>query len=85
VTGADLHGAPDLVLAPHCPACDTVPASVRRMGLSVNFRFPPRFLGFVCTYQRSTEAFALLSSSKPACPEHPSLAESISPREGYTL
>jgi hypothetical protein len=43
VTGADLHGAADLVLAPHCPACDTVPASVRRMGLSVIFRFLPAF------------------------------------------
>jgi hypothetical protein len=26
VTAADLRGAPDRVLAPHYPACDTVPA-----------------------------------------------------------
>jgi hypothetical protein len=41
VTGADLHGAPDLVRAPQRPACDTAPVSVRRMRLSVNFGLIP--------------------------------------------
>jgi hypothetical protein len=36
VTGADLHGAPDLVLAPQRLTCDM---SVGRMELSVMFRF----------------------------------------------
>jgi hypothetical protein len=32
MTGADLHGAPDLVLAPRRAACDGFPVSARRMG-----------------------------------------------------
>jgi len=38
VTGADLHGAPDRVLAPQRAACDMDAVSAGRMGLSVNFR-----------------------------------------------
>jgi hypothetical protein len=32
MTGADLHGAPDLVLAPQRAACDGFPVSAGRMG-----------------------------------------------------
>src|SRR6266851_3291851 len=59
VTGADLHGSPDLVRAPHRSEHDTRPVSVRRMGLSVilllvslshpfrhsRYRLPPGLLG----------------------------------------
>jgi hypothetical protein len=41
VTGADLHGAPDLVRAPQRLTCDTVPVSEGRMGLSFNFGLLP--------------------------------------------
>jgi hypothetical protein len=41
VTGADLHGAPDRVLAPQREVYDMEAVSPGRMGLSVNFGLLP--------------------------------------------